>query len=90
MIAEPCVGIFRAFKLPLEFGQLPIKELDSFLGFSCLALYVLAHVLGTDLIECALEAVAVAVFERSADHIRLLALFGELKTFLKIFGSGEQ
>ncbi|MDT4883044.1 hypothetical protein FQZ97_1190520 [compost metagenome] len=73
----------------LEFGQLPIKEFNGFFGFGCLALYVLAHVLGTDLIECALEAIAIAVFERSADYIRLLALFGELKTFLKIFGSGE-
>ncbi|MNY23418.1 hypothetical protein D3C86_1570840 [compost metagenome] len=73
----------------LELGKLTIEEFDGFFGLGGLAFDVLAYVLGANFVECALEAIAVTVFERNTDHIRLLALFGELKAFLKIFGSGE-
>ncbi|MNV41718.1 hypothetical protein D3C71_1333620 [compost metagenome] len=74
----------------LEFGKLPVKKFNGFFGLGGFTLNVLANVLSADFVERAPQAVAVAVFERNTDHVRLLALFSQLETPLKVFDGGEQ
>ncbi|MDT4856283.1 hypothetical protein FQZ97_906690 [compost metagenome] len=53
----------------LELGQLFIKKLNGFFRFGSFALNILANVLGADLIECAPEAVTVAIFKCDVNHV---------------------
>ncbi|MCY1377959.1 hypothetical protein D9M69_655590 [compost metagenome] len=47
------------------------------------------HVLLANGIEDAREPIAVTVFQRDADHVRLLALFTELEPFLQILDGAQ-
>ncbi|MCY1225724.1 hypothetical protein D9M72_379280 [compost metagenome] len=74
----------------LEFGQLSVKKFDGLFCLGSLALDILADVLSANFVERAAQTITIAVLERNADHIRLLALLAKLHTFLQVFNCCQQ